>query len=230
MQLKKIQASLKDYKDHLQKQDQVGYQIFCESQWFFQNNWDDTDEDFIEMYDRSLYNSQTKRLWKGHNYFPKEMMLKMLRVQADYGWAMFRDLFDEAKDIDGRIGRFKAGCDELLRQYKLKYPLKVDNNHFHEDNQMIALYLAFRFPDQYAPFDYLAFKGAMQILGATKVPESFEIERYFKTSRTIFNFAQKEEGLKALFFEKLPDHQHFKQDNLMLVYDYYQYLIGYWNK
>ena len=223
MQLKKIQDYFQRYHRHLKTLREHPASLHWESLWHFQRNWDEEAEDFAAMYDRSLENSQSRRLWKGHNYFPKEMMLKLIQVQPDYAWAMFRDLFDESKAIDGRIGRFKAGCDELLRIYKAKYPRSVENNHFHEDNRMISLYLSFRYPMQYCPFDYPSFQRTMEKLGTTNIPASFEIERFFKTSRTLYNFAIKEEGLLEAQRQLLPVDHSYEGESLLLMLDFYHF-------
>ena len=38
---------------------------------------------------------------------------------------MFDDLFNETREVEGRIGRFLFGCDELLRDYKRANPTSM---------------------------------------------------------------------------------------------------------
>ncbi|MEM1324036.1 MAG: hypothetical protein AAGG75_27490 [Bacteroidota bacterium] len=223
MQLKKIQYYFKEYHQWLKKARDYRQAHQWEAQLNFQTHWEEGAADFAAMYDRSLQNSQTRRLWKDQSYQPKAMMLKFIALQPDYAWAMFRDLFDERKDIGDRVVRFKLGCDELLRQYKTKHIASIDNNHYHEDNRMIALYLAFRYPLEYTFFDYPAFEKTMKKLGSVNIPTPQEIDRFFKTSRTLYKFAQKEEGLVETQRRCLPERNHFRQGSLLLIHDFYQY-------
>src|SRR5690606_6359721 len=106
------------------------------------------------MYDQSLQNSQSRRLWVGENFFPKEMMLKFTGLQKEYVRLAFRDLFNESKDISGRMDRFIFYCDELLGEYKSVNPKSIENRHFHDENyHMISLYLAFEFTENYTFYD-----------------------------------------------------------------------------
>ena len=46
---------------------------------------------------------------------------------------MFEDLFNETREVDGRVGRFLFGCDELFRDHRRDHPLSPENDHFHGD-------------------------------------------------------------------------------------------------
>ena len=81
------------------------------------------------------------------NFFPKEMMLKFIEMAPDFVRNMFRDLFNENKEVENRISRFQFCCDSLLSEYKSKFPLTIENRHFHLENHMISMYLCFRFPE-----------------------------------------------------------------------------------
>ncbi|MFK7771963.1 MAG: hypothetical protein AB8F94_07480 [Saprospiraceae bacterium] len=224
MNLQKIQQYISDYKKHLQatRDFEEGYK--WESLQVFQNNWDIEAADFGKMYDASFQNSETRRLWKGDNFFPKEMMLKFIETAPDFVRNMFRDLFDENKDVENRISRFQFCCDSLLSEYKSKFPLTIENRHFHLENHMISMYLCFRFPEQYSLFEYPAFKQAMINIGVTKVPTPFDITRFFKVARTLNTFLQKDQELVFLQKKKLRSPIHFKENTLLLVNDFYIFI------
>ncbi|NET34145.1 MAG: hypothetical protein F6K19_19330, partial [Cyanothece sp. SIO1E1] len=158
MQLKLIQADMAAYKEFLGTSKAEKFLHIWESQLIFQEQWDLAAPEIPQMYDRSLQNSQTKRLWKREAYEPKRMMLAFMDMQADFVGYMFKDLFNEEKSIGGRVDRFVFHCDELLQEYKQQFPRSIDNNHYHGDRyQMLSLYLAFRFPDLYTYYDGPAF-------------------------------------------------------------------------
>lgn len=221
MNLQKIQQYISDYKKHLHstRDFEEGYK--WESLQIFQNNWDIEATDFGKMYDASFQNSETRRLWKGDNFFPKEMMLKFIEMTPDFVRNMFRDLFDENKDLENRISRFQFCCDSLLSEYKSKFPLTIENRHFHLENHMISMYLCFRFPEQYSLFEYPAFKQAMINIGVTNVPTPFDIARFFKVARTLSTFLQKDQELINLQKKKLRPQVHFMENTLLLVNDFY---------
>ncbi len=224
MNLQKIQHYISEYKKHLQstRDFEAGYK--WESLQVFQNNWDIEAADFGKMYDASFQNSETRRLWKGDNFFPKEMMLKFIEMAPDFVRNMFRDLFDENKDVENRISRFQFCCDSLLSEYKSKFPLTIENRHFHLENHMISMYLCFRFPEQYSLFEYPAFKQAMVNIGVTNLPTQFDIARFFKVARTLNTFLQKDQELINLQKKKLRPQVHFMENTLLLVNDFYIFI------
>ena len=106
----------------------------------FKLNFNLETEALRQMYDKSLQNTQTVRLWKDRQYYPKEIMLLFCDLQPEYVKFAFTDLFNENKTIEGRMDRFVFYCEELLQAYKEKYPLKIENNHYHH-YPIISLYL-----------------------------------------------------------------------------------------
>jgi len=224
MQLKRIQHYLAEYRRYLQRPAARRQRLHIwESQRLFQDNWDADAEDWAAMYDASLQNSATKRLWKREAYEPKRMMLAFIRMQPDFVRHMFFDLFNEDKSLEGRAGRFVYYCDMLLQEYKDKHPRSIDNNHYHDDDyQMVSLYLAFRYPEHYTYYDAAAFRSLLEKLGSTDLPAANDIERFAKVMRTLYKMMQQEEGLLELHQKRLDPRQHYQGESLLLVYDFYQ--------
>jgi len=75
MNLQKIEAYIQYFKTYLKSKAAVEELYKWESQKVFQDNWNIEDPNLLEVYDRSLKNSQTSRLWKDGTYRPKEVML-----------------------------------------------------------------------------------------------------------------------------------------------------------
>ena len=221
MQVKKLEYYIGQFKQYLKK-DRDFREIFkWESLFHFQKYWDIDAPDFGKMYDHSLQNNHSRRLWKREAWTPKEMMLKCCEIQPDFARRMFVDLFDETKSVETRISRFKFGCDELLKDYKSSHTTSIENNHYHDDFQMIMLYLTFQFPEKYTLYDYPAFSKTMSLLGSMDVPGPFDIERFLKLTKVLNTFLQKDKEL--LFFQS----KRLKINNLdfevgsMLVHDFY---------
>ena len=221
MNLQKLNEAVSQYKNFLQANPNYNPYWKWESQRVFKENWDIDSRNFYDMFDACLQNSQTRRLWNREHYAPKDMMLKFIRTSEEYVRFAFQDLFNENKEIEGRVDRFVFYCDELLREYREKYPTKKENTHYHNDNyEIISHYLAFRFPDIYTPYHFETFKNLMLLLGSRDVPKVNDTARYFKVMRTIFNFIKKEEGLLAVHQQRLDEEIHFMGETLLIVDDF----------
>lgn len=226
MNLKKLNEAIGQYKNFLKINPKHDPYWKWESQHIFQENWDLETRDLYGMFDRSLQNSQTRRLWNRENYAPKNMMLKFIKASEDYVRFSFQDLFNEEKDIEGRVDRFVFYCDELLKGYKDAKPLSIENRHFHDDNYgVISIYLAFRYPAIYTPYNFENFKNLMQHLGSLDVPKINDVSRYFKVMRTIFNFIKKDEEILNIHRSRLDEEKHFKGETLLVVEDFCGFMV-----
>jgi hypothetical protein len=223
MNLEKLNQSILLYESFLVRH--PGYDPYWkwESQKIFQENWDIEAPDLRSMYDRSLQNSRTRRLWKRENYEPKDMMLKFIDLNSEFVRYIFQDLFNENKEVDGRIDRFIFHCDELLREYKEVHPRSIENSHYHDDNYgMVSLYLSFRFPELYAPYDFEKFVALMKLLGSRDIPKVNDVGRYFKVMRTVFKFLQKNGKIPEMHRQRLKPGLHFEGETLLVAADFMQ--------
>lgn len=223
MQLKKLEACINQYKEILAHPKTAGNHLYLwESQRIFQENWDIAAYDLKSMLDAALQNSQTRRLWNRENYEPKRILLAFSEMQPGFVRSMFEDLFNENKDIEGRVDRFVYYCDELLQLYKETYPHSIENNHFHKDDyQMISAYLAFMFPSSYTIYSYPGFINILKILGAKEIPRTNDFGRFVKVMRTISGFINKDDALLKLHHSRLDPKMHFMGNSMLLVYDFY---------
>jgi len=225
MQLKLLNQQIEAYKQYLRSPQAEERLYIWESQRVFQEHWDLEAPDLIPMYDASLENSRTRRLWRRENYEPKEMMLKLLRQAPEFVRSMFRDLFNEEKSIDGRAQRFVYYCDELLQEYKKAHPRSIENNHYHDDDyHMVFLYLAFRYPERYALYDFEAFVGTLRRLGVAQLPRTNDLPRFVKVTATLDKLLCKDEGLLELHRQRLArDGRYYQGESRLLVYDFYRF-------
>ena len=226
MQVKKIEAYFEAYKQHLSTPAAHDRLYIWESQRIFQDNWDLEATDLAQMYDQSLQNRHTKRLWLREAYAPKEMMLEFASMQPHYFRQMFSDLFAEDKSIDGRIGRFGFYCDQLFEAYKDAHPHSKVNTHYHDDGyQIISLYLSFHYPESYCPYNLELFQDVLQKIGGRNLPLTHDTERYFKICKTLFKLMNKHEDLIQLHRNRLDANQHYLEDSLLLIYDFNRFIV-----
>lgn len=177
------------------------------------------------MFDQCFFNSETRRLWQRENWEPKRMMTLLWQFDPLTVRMMFDDLFNETRPVEGRIGRFLFGCDALLQDYKKAKPLSVENNHYHGDYQMIALYLTFRYPELYAPYDFPVFQKAMQLLGAREVPQQNDLPRYFKVLQTLNTFLEKDTSIQTNMEKHLASNRYFHGKSALQAEDFCRFLV-----
>lgn len=221
MNLQKLNDAIGQYAQFLRSNPQHDPYLPWESQRIFQQNWDLNALDFRSMYDSSLENSRSRRLWKREHYEPKEMMLRFSELNREFVRDAFQDLFNENKDVDARLGRFVFHCDELLAAFHEAHPASKLNSHYHDDGyQMASLYLAFRYPSQYVLYDFERFRKLMELLGSRDLPNVDDVGRYFKVIRTIFTFLKKNEKIMSTHAERLTPGLHFDGETLLVAWDF----------
>ena len=185
----------------------------------FQNNWDLEDPDFAGMYDRSLQSLMSRRFWSETGYEPKTRMLEFINMQPDWTRHLFRDLFDESKSLEARIGRFLFGCDELMTEYREKNPTSRETSHHHEDYRMISLYLALRYPGEYAPYSFPVFVNTLKYLASKDIPQAHDFPRHVKVTKILNTFLSKDKSLMDTHAKAIRGSQFFQGDSLMIAYD-----------
>jgi hypothetical protein len=218
VQVKKIEAFFQAYEAFLKSPPATKRLYIWESQRHFQTHWDLEALDLKGMYDTALQNSQTRRLWNRETYAPKEMMLRFAELQPDYFRQMFKELFDENKSIDGRMGRFVFYCDQLFESFIEQNPKTKIQGHDHDDGyEIISLYLTFKYPMQYLPYRMELMQNVFQKIGAVDPPLSHDTERYFKVARTLYKLLQR---ILDLHQKRLNPALHYMEESLLLIYDF----------
>jgi hypothetical protein len=221
MQLKRLTELLEQFKTLLSNSQEEDSIILWETQQLFQYNWDTEASDLAGMFRKSLENSVSRRYWSREMYAPREMMLEFIALDEEMVRIMFRDLFNENKEVDGRMDRFVFYCNEMLQAYKDKYQRPPHNRHYHDDNySMVSLYLSFRFPDRYAPYEHEAFTHLLRLLHSPDIPLVNDPARWFKVARTLLSLMKKDTELTALHAQRLQPERHYAGESLLLAYDF----------
>lgn len=225
MLLAKIQESILAYKQWLRTVRHHPYLYEWETQQNFQRHWDPDDRDPAAMFDRCFQNSETRRLWQTENWYPQRMMSLFWRFEPGTVRAMFADLFEDTRELEARIGRFLFGCDALLRDYRRAHPRSVENNHYHDDYRMIALYLAFRHTEQCAPYDLAVFRQALVQFGVRALPQEHDLGRYCKVLRTLMTFLDKDPEVAAAMQKHLRPGRDFTGKTWLLAGDLCRFVV-----
>lgn len=213
MILRILEEQINDFENYLltkaKTQDEPLF--FYENLIHFQNNWDVLAEDFHLMLDKSIYNSQTKRIW----FEPKKALLEFVGFNEGFVRMMFKDLFDETKSLSGRIDRFQFYSDELIEEMRLG-KTKSMGDHF-QHTEIIYFYLAMRYPSNYGVYQHNYFEKTLHIIKAKDIPTVFDPERYYKSSK-IFNKYLCDKPLIDKHIERLlKGSNYFKQENMLRV-------------
>ena len=122
----------------------------------FQDNWDAEAVDFAVMLEKSL--AETDNLLTSRNNFPKGMITGFAKHAPEEVRAMYRDLFDEGKDVYERIAAFKDQSSDLLDTYG-----NGAKQHYQNENS-ITTYLWLRYPDTYYIYKLSEVKKVADVL------------------------------------------------------------------
>ena len=217
MQVKKLNEYITQYKDFLKRDRLFEQEYKWKALSNFQEHWEVDAPDFASMYDRCLQSDVNRRLWKRESWFPKVMMQKFIALDAEFVRRMFKDLFDENIMVEVRISRFKFCCDTLLSDYKRKHKNSIENAHYHDDSEAILFYLAMRYPEQYALFDYPSFRKTTELLGVKNIPSPFDLERFFKLTKIMNTFLKKDEELMNLCEKRLDEGRYYQGGSRLVV-------------
>jgi 5-methylcytosine-specific restriction protein B len=162
---KKFDKLVKEYQNYFTNHKGENCESYWEEEEFkwrgiktFQDNWDLDTQNLSDMIKRSLYG--VSHMMVSQARFPEGMIEDFAEREPDTVRAMFKDLFDESKDIVERFHSFKQKSADLLE--------RVGNgakNHF-QDERTIALYLWLRYPDKYYVYQYTQARNLSIALGS----------------------------------------------------------------
>ena len=190
-----------------------------DAQQHFAKVWDIEKLDFDLMYAESLHSDISNRLWIGVDYHPKESMITFLKYEKEFIRSMFRDLFNEGKDLQMRISRFIFHCDELRKQIKKREPKLL--HHYH-DEKMVVNYLMLNDPQRYTYFDLVSFRKAMEAMQARNIPEHITIESYTKLMRIIQNFIKADTSMANGYRSLFPYQKLYVAGSMLMALDFIQ--------
>ncbi len=131
-------------------------------QWF-RDHWDmnvPTDQ-FASMLKTSL--KKTSNLLETQSTHPRSVLQHMASARPEDVREMFRQLFDESKDVTERITAFKASSENLIQQVDSQHGSTFQNEH------AISVYLWLHNPGIYTIYMYQYYCDAAEIMGTDYV-------------------------------------------------------------
>ena len=218
MKLERIEYFKEKFKAYLKETEDYSELYKYECLQNFINHWDLSDVDLLETYSNSLTSNITGRLWGGSRNSAKSMMQEFISLDREFMRSVFRDLFDESKDLTGRIQRFRFHCDQLL--FELRDSRKKLTSHFHTE-KTISMYLSFNDPKKYTLYSYKSFSKVMEKIELQELPQIFELERFFKISTAIYKILSKDDELMTLHRSLRADSSFYQEDTMLMVHDFF---------
>jgi hypothetical protein len=204
-------ALINKYKDQfisfLSEKDLLTNAFYFEIIDNWKANWNIEGSELSRIFDASLQSKVSARLWGGSVNSPKSLMIRLIEQEEEFMRASFRDLFNEKLDLGLRLDRFGFHADQVFAPIQKKDPKFI--SHFHHDREILCLYLALEYPNEYCLFDYPIFTKMMGKFESRNIPSKVEVERYYKSCRGIFNLITKDEKFVSL----LRDQYQLKAEN-----------------
>ncbi|MBT8232872.1 MAG: hypothetical protein KJN84_09600, partial [Bacteroidia bacterium] len=215
-----IKKYAESFKSHLKTSETLDNLYKYENLTNFRAHWDIDELDFYEMYNKSFQSKMSNVLWGGSRNSAKSIMLEFIKLNKEFCRSMFKDLFDERKDLAMRINRFVFHCDQMLLELQNTTDKYVSHKH---NPSVVSLYLCFNDPAQYCIIDHNKYSKALHLLEARSIPEFFELERSLKLSKGLLNIMSKDEEFSNIYQSKFPDS--FKCEfNMLMVHDFYHFI------
>ena len=119
----------------------------------FQRNWDVDALDFPEMLKESL--AKTENLLTVGMFFARGMLLGLTNKEPETVREMFRNLFDESKDLSQRVSEFTNAADELHKRNP------GGKKHF-QGTRAISVYLWLKYPEKYYAYHYAIYTDVVK--------------------------------------------------------------------
>lgn len=127
----------------------------------FQNNWNINAENFHDMLEQALPNTN---LLNSANFFPRLMILAFAKIVPEEVRAMFKNLFDESQDLEQRLKNFKQSAD------KIKNENGDWTSHYQQENVM-SIYLWLKYPEKYFIYKFSECKHFAEELNNDFIPK-----------------------------------------------------------
>lgn len=167
----------------------------------FQDNWNIDSPQFPEMLHQSL--KKTINLLASQNYYPRRMIEQFAKIAPEEVRAMFRELFDESKDVFQRMAGFKNRSSIMLEKYG-----NGAQQHYQYENA-ISVYLWLRFPNKYYSYKYTEAKTVSDELNGSysfkKGDQLNNVRNAYQLYDEICVELKRDEQLERLFRSQLTE-------------------------
>lgn len=159
----------------------------------FQNNWNINAENFHDMLEQALPNTN---LLNSANFFPRLMILAFAKIVPEEVRAMFKNLFDESQDLEQRIKNFKQSAD------KIKNENGDWTSHYQQENVM-SIYLWLKYPEKYFIYKFSECKHFAEELNNDFIPKKGLAEKNvagcFDFYRKLTNLVKEDKEMTDMF-------------------------------
>lgn len=217
----KLSAALEEYKkdfDSEWQDEKYKWQaVKC-----FQDNWDIHAVDFASMLAKSL--KKTANLLTSMNNFPKNMIIQYAEQEAETVRAMFLRLYDESKEVTGRILRFQSDAQELCER------LSPETVQHYQRPMAITAYLWLKYPQKYEIYKYSVSKAAAEYLENPYKPVKGHTVENIKENTKMIDEIQKaviqDTELTAMYEAKLDTECCPDKSYRMIAADVLYYIAG----
>ncbi|MDO4803586.1 MAG: hypothetical protein Q4A32_02040 [Lachnospiraceae bacterium] len=153
----------------------------------FQNNWDLEADDLAGMIDMATVDADYL-LFHEPYYCPRKMIIGLAKRDAQEVRVMFKDLFDERRDLIERSRKFNQRADELRKKYK-GHPF--DRNYQYMN--AVSTYLWLRYPEKYYFYKHRVASKVSQKTGIAYASQRDPVE-----NKMVSNFALLDQVSTAL--------------------------------
>jgi len=178
----------------------------------FQSAWNISSEQFPQMLDSAL--SRTRNLLASGSYYPRRMIVKFADRNPEAVRELFRNLFDEEKDLITRIREFQAQTESLL------HPGEDLNTY--QDHRAVIVYLCLRYPERYFLYKFEMFKEFASLAGLAYRPKrgaEENILQFYSTCNIIRDAAIADNELLLLHQRRLNRHDYADPAFTLLTQD-----------
>lgn len=179
----------------------------------FLDNWKIRSGKFSHKLDKAL--AQTANLLESGHYFPRRVILDLAKKKPAVIKKMFDSLFDEERELTGRVRIFQNEIRSLNDQ------LFPRTNNF-QDLRAVMAYLSLMFPDKYYFYKYRMFKDFSTLVKHPTVPSMGKIEsiiHYNSLCERLKEEILKDNQLIKLHKERISENEYFDQSCNILTQD-----------
>lgn len=182
----------------------------------FQDSWDIDVEDFPTMLEKSL--SKTGNLLVSAGNFPKGMITQFAHIAPEEVREMFRELFDESRDVVERIEDFKHKAEAIHAKYR-----PDAGNHSQSENA-ISTYLWLRYPHKYYIYKLGEVRAVAAALGSDLVFKKGRYEdnlrNFYRLYDSIHDEIVKDTGLREMLERSIDQDCYTDPEERTLTFDF----------
>ena len=186
----------------------------------FQDNWNINASDFAAMLKNSL--AKTGNLLTSARNYPARMITEFAQADPEKIRAMFKNLFDESKNLNDRIKQFKNDSEVVLKKYA-----KPGAHHYQNENS-ITTYLWLRYPEKYYIYKYSEVKSVVEKLQSDCIVKKGSTAENLRVFMELYNTIRQElladNELKALLKSQLTDDCYADDALCTMIIDFGFYI------